>query len=342
MSALLARARRRRSTTVAVGSVLLAGLTAQLSGCHFAGVLLHNAPWYFRTPRPAPRADTPLASDAALGVQWVGHATVLVQLHDKFILTDPVFTELVGGFSRRLVAPGLAASALPDVTAVLVSHRHFDHLSRGSFPLIEAKVGTVLTPEGAAEDVPSGPYRTRELASWQTWEHEGLRVTAVPVVHDGARLLVDRHAHPRAFTGYVVEYRGLTVYFPGDTAYRQDVFQAVARAFPRIDLALLPVGPVEPVEMMLPNHLNPEQALQALQDLGAARMVPIHFGTYLHSYDEPGAVEARLEAAIAAWPELRERVFPLQIGERRTLLHLDDAPGLEVDSSSPTSPAAAP
>jgi L-ascorbate metabolism protein UlaG (beta-lactamase superfamily) len=308
-----------------VGTAVVACLTALLGGCNFAGVLLHNVPWYFRTPRPAPRTDAPLAADAALGVLWVGHATALVQLHDKFILTDPVFTELVGGFSRRLVAPGLDARALPDVAAVLVSHRHFDHLSRDTFPLIGPKVATVLTPEGAADDVPAGPYRTHELAAWKTWEHDGLRVTAVPVVHDGARLLVDRHSHPRAFTGYVVEYRGLTVYFPGDTAYRQDVFEAVGRAFPRIDLALMPVGPVEPEEMMLPNHLNPEQALQAMQDLGAERMVPIHFGTYLHSYDEPGEVEARLEAAIAARPELRERVYRLDIGERRTLVPVAEA-----------------
>jgi N-acyl-phosphatidylethanolamine-hydrolysing phospholipase D len=52
----------------------------------------------------------PVRRDARLAVLWVGHATVLVQIDDKFILTDPVFTEFVGGLSHRLIEPGRCES----------------------------------------------------------------------------------------------------------------------------------------------------------------------------------------------------------------------------------------
>ena len=55
----------------------------------------------------------PARPDARLAALWVGHATVLVQLDDKFILTDPVFTDTVGQISKRLVEPGLDPEVCP-------------------------------------------------------------------------------------------------------------------------------------------------------------------------------------------------------------------------------------
>ena len=296
--------------------VLVVLLASQLTACDFLGVAARNVPWFFRTPRPAPLAARPRADDALLSVLWVGHATTLVQLGDRYVLTDPVFTQLVGGFSRRMVQPGLRPEALPSRVTVLVSHRHFDHLSKGSFSLIADHVHTVIAPEGAGADLPRGPYARRELGWWQTWEDDGMRITAVPARHDGGRYLHDRGGHPRAFTGYVIEYRGTSVYFAGDTAYDEALFREIGRRFPGLTLALVPIGPITPVAMMRPHHLDPAQALQATCDVGAAQMVPIHFGTYLHSYDQPGECEARFDEALLARPELITRAHRLQIGER--------------------------
>ena len=50
----------------------------------------------FSTPEPVlNRTHHPARLDARLAVLWVGHATTLVQMDDKFILTDPVFTSTV-------------------------------------------------------------------------------------------------------------------------------------------------------------------------------------------------------------------------------------------------------
>jgi len=295
-------------------AVMLAGSTT------FGTISWRNAMILLRTPEPVQsRIATPQRPDARLAALWIGHATVLVQLDDKFILTDPVFTRFVGGVSPRLVEPGIAPENLPPVDAVLVSHRHFDHLSTGSFPLIERKLAIVLTPPGAAADVPRGPYSVIELPAWQVWERDGLRITAVPVQHSGGRI-ADADSHAQAFTGFVVEYHGMVVFFAGDTAYDAATFQAIAARFPSIDLALMPIGPITPEADMLPHHLNPAQALAASHMLRARHMLPIHFATFINSFDQPGEVEAAFGKALAARSVNLPEAALLRIGEQRVYL----------------------
>ena len=269
-------------------------------GTTFGTISWRNAMILLRTPDPVPsRITKPERPNARLSALWIGHSTVLVQLDDKFILTDPVFTRYIGGVSARLVEPGIAPENLPAVDAVLVSHRHFDHLSTGSFPLIQHRIANVLTPPGAAADVPRGPYSITELPAWQSWEREDLRITAVPVLHSGGRLLADAESHPQAFTAFVIEYHRMVVFFAGDTAYDAAIFQAIAARFPTIDLALMPIGPISPESEMMSHHLNPAQALAATDILGAKHTLPIHFGTFINSFDQPGEVEAAFGRALA-------------------------------------------
>lgn len=89
-----------------------------------------------RIGEPIPDAPymitTPIIPNANLVVGWVGHATVLVQIHDKLILTDPLFTNSIGMLVKRFVKPGIDPSILTKVDFTLISHMHFDHLSYGS------------------------------------------------------------------------------------------------------------------------------------------------------------------------------------------------------------------
>jgi L-ascorbate metabolism protein UlaG (beta-lactamase superfamily) len=265
-----------------------------------------------------PRHDAPTTEGARLSVLWIGHATMLIQMDDKWILTDPFLTDRMALFQRRLVAAGLPAGELPRLDAVLISHLHHDHLSLGSLGRIRHKVSRLFVPEGGRNYIPNFDFDARELPSWQSFESGGLKITAVPVRHAAGRYGLDAKWVPHSFTGYVLEYHGLSVFFAGDTAYDGRDFQIEGRRFPHLDLALLPIAPIHPSPRMRSVHMDPDEALDAFRDLGAAKMVPIHYDT-LKSGDAPAEARERL-IAHARDRGVSERISVLRVGERSVVV----------------------
>jgi len=115
-----------------------------------------------------------------------------------------------------------------------------------------------------------------ELDWWQSTELAGSRVT-----------YVRRNIFPREPCSIVTgpcgrlhrRGRGAVVYFAGDSGYGS-YFAEIGRRFPRIDLALLPIGAYEPRWFMRTHHMNPEEAVRAHCDLRARRGIGMHFGTF--------------------------------------------------------------
>jgi L-ascorbate metabolism protein UlaG (beta-lactamase superfamily) len=266
------------------------------------------------------KVQDPRRPDARLSLLWVGHATMLVQMDDVFVLTDPVFTDTLGQISPRLVEPGLEVARVPDLAAIVVSHMHFDHLSFGSLDLLEDRTKIVLVPPGVRANMPRYDFEIRELARWTSYEKDGLRITAVPVKHVGGRLGIDEAFAPRAFTGYVLEYHGLSVYFGGDTAFAGDMFRETAARFPGLSTAILPICPNEPRDFMKRTHIGPTQALDAFALLGAGRMVPMHFDTFINSDDDLGACPRILRSEMKRRGMTDDQVSVLAIGEQRVLI----------------------
>ncbi|XYH98170.1 MBL fold metallo-hydrolase [Sorangium sp. So ce1128] len=302
-------------------SLAAALLATTAVSCVPARILAGNVATMFDSPRPVQsKVHAPYRPEARLAALWVGHATVLLQIDDKIILTDPVFTDTVGVIVKRLVEPGLDPEDLPPVDAVLISHMHLDHLSLGSLSLIEEKVRALLVPRGGLVYLPNYTFDSVEVPTWTTWQQGDLKITAVPVWHAGYRYGLDRDWMTESFTGYVVEYHGITVYFGGDTAYERDYFVKTRARFPAIDLAIMPIAPVGPREFMETKHVGPAEAIQAFLDLGARRMMAIHFDTFVNSTDAFGEAPRELRRVMAARGLGPDRVFLPRHGEQRVLI----------------------
>ncbi|MBX3189838.1 MAG: MBL fold metallo-hydrolase [Labilithrix sp.] len=323
------------TTRALIGLALVAALA---SGCAIARAGGRAAGSLFESPRKVDKLRSAVDPEARLAISWVGHATVLVQMDDKLILTDPVFTPTVGQVSKRLVEPGIDPKTLPALDAVVVSHMHFDHLSLGSLDMIEPKVRTLLMPRGGVTYLTDFSFPVVELRTWQAWEKDGLRITAAPVDHVGYRYGIDDAWMKESFTGYVIEYHGMTVYFGGDTAYEQRMFAETGMRFPDIDVALLPIGPIEPHDLMRRFHMDPAQAVRAMFDLGAKRMVPIHYDTFINSTDAPGDALAMLEATKAKTVMAGKEIVEIPIGQRRVFLKKGEGPDEARGFAVPASP----
>jgi L-ascorbate metabolism protein UlaG (beta-lactamase superfamily) len=201
-----------------------------------------------------------------IGVTYVGHATVLVELDGARLLTDPVLRDRVLHLRR---APTAIVPPLGELDAVLVSHAHWDHLDLRSLERLGRGVRIVI-PRGAGKLVRRrGFENVVELDLGDRVEIGSVSVTATRADHDAGRGPFGVRAP--AF-GYLIE-GSRRVYFAGDT----DLFPQLAELAP-VDLALLPVagwGPRVPA-----GHLDPHRAAEAARLLTARAAVPIHWGTY--------------------------------------------------------------
>jgi L-ascorbate metabolism protein UlaG (beta-lactamase superfamily) len=239
-----------------------------------------------------------LVSPAELGVTFIGHSSFLIQIAGRKLLIDPVFAERLIAL-RRLRRPGVRIKDLPAIDMVLLSHAHMDHLNRPSLRRIVAhnlkvygRAPIAVVPWGVEDLVNDlGFARVVTLEWWQTKSIAGLDVTMTPCKHWGARFFKDTH---RGFGGYVIQGGGHTLYHSGDTAY----FDGFAKIGKRLkpEVALLPIGAYRP-DSYRGVHTCPEEALQAFLDLGAQRMIPMHYGTFRLS-QEP--MEEPVERLLAA------------------------------------------
>lgn len=206
-----------------------------------------------------------------LGLRFVGHSTVRVELAGHAVLTDPVLTNRVSALSR--VTRPCTAADHADVDLVLLSHLHGDHVHLPSLRLLSSHV-RVVVPKGAGDWLRSkGVRRVDELASGEELEHGDLLVRGVRADHSGHRWGPRlTHGPQAAAMGHVIEGAGRRVYAAGDT----DLFPEMA-SFAGVDVALLPVWGWGPT--LGPGHMNPERAAAAVDLLAPHVAVPVHWGT---------------------------------------------------------------
>jgi N-acyl-phosphatidylethanolamine-hydrolysing phospholipase D len=312
---------RRTGSGLVVAALLLTG--GAVNGCssivgRFAARSMERI--FDSTEAVPSRVASPIRDSVGLSVLWVGHATMLIQVHDKVILTDPVFTSTVGLLAKRGVDPGLDISAVTRLDLTLISHIHFDHLSYGSLGMLPTEGRLVLPPGGADYTPEFGFAETIESRTWETIERDGMRITAVPVKHFSGRYGFDiLWKGASGYTGYVVEYRGVTLFFAGDTGYDPEMFKEVGRRY-RIDVAFIPIAPIQPREFMRRVHADPSDALQIFADTKASRTVAMHFRTFFQGLDPSPFYAQELLADEARARGLEDRVLIFNIGEQRVLI----------------------
>ena len=242
-------------------------------------------------------------------IEYVGHATVLLDMDGVRLLTDPLLRNRVAHLRRTVK---VEHGALRGIDAVLISHLHYDHLDFPSLQRLGRELPLVV-PRGAG-----GLIRRKgrfgdvtEMSPGDEIRIGALTIVATKAAHDASRLPMGTRAEP---LGYRVEGTR-TLYYAGDT----DLFPEMAEIGP-VDLALLPIWGWGPT--MGPGHMDPAAAAQSLRLLRPRIAIPIHWGTYypihLSATGRPAWLDTppetfRAEAAAVA-PATEVRI--LRPGER--------------------------
>lgn len=234
-------------------------------------------------------------------VTWFGHSTLLLDIDDKKIFLDPMFSDRPSphpwlGFKRFNEELPVDIDNIPKIDAVIISHDHYDHLDYSTIVKIKDRVKMFYVPLGVGGHLKSwgvSEEKIVELNWWEETQFEGLTFISTPSRHFSGRGLSNRDS--TLWSSWIIRNEETSIFFSGDGGYSK-AFKEIGDKFGPFDLTLLECGQYN--EAWSDIHMMPEETAKAHLDLKGKLLMPIHWGAFklsIHPWNEP--VERLLKEA---------------------------------------------
>jgi L-ascorbate metabolism protein UlaG (beta-lactamase superfamily) len=255
-----------------------------------------------RPARPVPLVTPDLPDQAAdFGATWLGHATVLLEVAGHWVLTDPVWSERVSpsatvGPKRSHPVP-MELDDLPQLSAVLISHDHYDHLDTATIDwLAEHQTMPVVVPLGIGSHLRAWGVPEEQIIELDWNESHTVVVEGLPDLE--LTCTEARHFSGRGFSRNKTLWSSWvvcagtgtarrSVFFGGDSGYTP-AFRDLGAEHGPFDLTVLPIGAYDARWGDI--HMNPAEAVQTHLDVRGDLLLPIHWATFdlaFHSWSAP-------------------------------------------------------
>merc|ERR1719228_2494120 len=233
---------------------------------------------------------------------WLGHATAMFELEGHYVLSDPVFSSRASAVQflgpKRYREAACRVADLPSLTAILVSHNHYDHLDLDSVVRLAAAhpQATWFVPKGLAKWVKDNSrlegVKVKEMTWWEEDKLEGtnLTVACTPSNHWCKRSVNDDNQV--LWASWVVMGQEKRAWFAGDTGYCE-AFKQIGDKYGPFDIAAIPIGAYQPNWFMKYQHVHPGEAVEIHKDVASKKSLGIHWGTFkltTEYYLEPPAL----------------------------------------------------
>ena len=257
------------------------------------------------------------AGGGAGAIVHIGHSTHLVVVNGVRFLTDPWFHDpAFGSMAHEHPLPAVPEDITP-LDAILISHNHPDHVDLGALAALpDGAVCIVATKELAEKAKRAGRKESHVLAPGETFTLRGVKVTAVPTLHDVYEI------------GFVLEGGGTSVYFTGDTRLHPSLPAIHERFAPHA--SILPVDGTRIRGGDL-HVMRPEHAVEAARTLGSRVVMPSHAEGILYDPLAKYVISENIEGAGAIFRDLMKGALPqvrceLPAPGELVLLRSDQAP----------------
>ncbi len=223
-------------------------------------------------------------------IAWIGHATFIIKLGNKTIITDPLFSNNAGPLifgPKRYVDPAIKLRNLPSIDIFLQTHNHYDHLDMSTIRNFPFKNTKVIVPLNVSKYF-TNFKDVNELDWYETIQiDKNLKITLLPAVHWSKRTLFD--TNKTLWGSFLLEYKNKKILFACDTGVGK-IYKELGKKFGPIDITFINIGaynfyPILPIKDKSIYHTNPEEALEVARDLKSKKIIGMHFGTMILSLE---------------------------------------------------------
>ena len=227
-------------------------------------------------------------------ITWYGQSGFRLTGGDSRVLIDPFLTERP---DRRYPPPASAAD-FADITLLLSTHEHVDHLDLPflrEFCAVNAAAKIVVP--GPVVEVAAGagldPARLVGAAPGETLHDADVTVHALPAMHGmgGDQPVAYEFAPdggPVRFLGYVLEIGGIRFYHAGDGLVYRELPTALAALAP--DVLMLPINGRDHMRESagIVGNMNETEAAWLCAQVGPSYVIPMHYDAIEGNTGDPG------------------------------------------------------
>jgi N-acyl-phosphatidylethanolamine-hydrolysing phospholipase D len=234
-------------------------------------------------------------------VTWLGHAAFLLSGCGARLLVDPIFSDYCGplpwlGF-KRLAPPPCGIAELPPITAVLLTHTHYDHCDLPTLRRLGRTLPLIVPSGHRPWFRRQGFAEVTEIAWWESVRiTTDIVVTATPARHFTARTPWDRNRGH--WCGWHLAGGGVSLWHSGDSGYGPG-FQDIGQRLGPVDFGMIAIGAYEPRWFMQPLHIAPAEAVLAFEETRCRQAIGMHWGTFRLSDEPLGEPPLLLAAALS-------------------------------------------
>lgn len=194
-------------------------------------------------------------------ITMLGHATLLIEVDGKRIITDPWLTDPL--YFGQLRHPGGFQSfqELPAIDLVLVSHGHKDHFDPGTLKMIAQQTPVVIFKGYKKTAQKAGFTNIHPLQPGDVYFDGTMDIMALP------------GKHPGGIATFMIQSKEGKVYFGGDSVYTPQLEDSLRNTKP--DVCLMPIsgGSMGPLKF----HMTAKEAVKLVKASGAKLVIPMHY-----------------------------------------------------------------
>jgi N-acyl-phosphatidylethanolamine-hydrolysing phospholipase D len=252
---------------------------------------------------------------------WLGHATFLIRLDGKTILTDPYLTDHAGPWifgPTRYTPPGIQIKNLPKIDMILLTHNHYDSLDLDTISKLANKtdIDVVVPLYNSSYFEKAGYSAIYELDWFQSIQLNHIKITAIPAIHYSGRHFF--YQNKRLWAGYIIQSKNHKILYMCDSAYGE-IYRYIGKKYGPFDAVIIDIGAYDPQSVMHFSHTTPEESIKIARELKAKNVIAMHWGTVTLSEEPPLEPPTRFRAAGLKAGYRKDQVWVMKIGETREI-----------------------